>query len=69
MDSALSQKLRALSLLGIAMVVVGHAPSYRDPAAASDRSFAFELGERLFTDALPRVVVMMFFVFMPMNFI
>ncbi len=61
MDSALSQKLRALSLLGIAMVVVGHAPSYRDPAAASDRSFAFELIERLFTDALPRVVVMMFF--------
>ena len=60
-DEALSKKLRALSLLGIVMVVVGHAPSYRDPAAASDRTFAFAMAERLFTDALPRVVVMMFF--------
>ncbi len=54
-------KLRALSLLGIVMVVVGHAPSYRDRLAPSDRSFAFAVMERLFTDALPRVVVMMFF--------
>lgn len=60
-DDALSNKLRALSLLGIVMVVVGHAPSYRDPSAPSDRSFAFALVERLLTDALPRVVVMMFF--------
>lgn len=60
-DEALSKKLRALSLLGIVMVVVGHGPSYRDPGAASERSFAFSMAERLFTDALPRVVVMMFF--------
>lgn len=60
-DDALSMKLRALSLLGIAMVVVGHAPSYRDASAPSDRSFVFSLVERMCTDALPRVVVMMFF--------
>lgn len=61
MDETVSRKLRALSLLGILMVVVGHAPSYRDPSAASDRSDAYALLERLCTDALPRVVVMMFF--------
>lgn len=61
LDPAVSKKLRALSLLGIAMVVVGHAPSYRDPSAPSDRSFWFSFFERLATDALPRVVVMMFF--------
>ena len=61
LDETVSRKLRALSLLGIVMVVVGHAPSYRDPAAPSDRTLWFGFFERLFTDALPRVVVMMFF--------
>jgi peptidoglycan/LPS O-acetylase OafA/YrhL len=61
LDPAVSRKLRALSLLGIAMVVVGHAPSYRDPSAPSVRSIPYSVVERLFTDALPRIVVMMFF--------
>src|SRR5262252_1953698 len=61
LDPAVSRKLRALSLLGIAMVVVGHAPSYRDPSAPSVRSIPYSVAERLFTDALPRIVVMMFF--------
>lgn len=61
LDPVVSKKLRALSLLGIAMVVVGHAPSYRDASAPSERSFWYSFFERLATDALPRVVVMMFF--------
>jgi surface polysaccharide O-acyltransferase-like enzyme len=61
LDPLISLKLRALSLLGIIMVVVGHAPSYRDPEAPSERSIPFAIVERLLTDALPRIVVMMFF--------
>lgn len=61
MDPAVSAKLRALAMVGMLMVVVGHSPSYRDPQAPSDRSFGYTVGEFLLTDALPRIVVMMFF--------
>ena len=60
-DALTSVKLRALSMVGILMVVVGHSPSYRDPSAPSQRSFGYAWGEFLFTDSLPRVLVMMFF--------
>ncbi len=60
-DAATSAKLRALSMVGILMVIVGHSPSYRDALAPSQRSFAYSFGEFLFTDSLPRVLVMMFF--------
>lgn len=62
LDADLSRKLRALGMVGILMVVVGHSPSYRDPAAPSERSFAYAWAEALSTDALPRVFVMVFFV-------
>lgn len=60
-DAALSAKLRALAPIGILMVVVGHSPSFRDPAAPSERSVGYATVEFLFADALPRIVVMMFF--------
>jgi surface polysaccharide O-acyltransferase-like enzyme len=61
MDPATSLKLRALSMVGILMVVVGHSPSYRDASAPSERSFGYAWTEFLLTDALPRVLVMVFF--------
>jgi len=60
LDPRLSAKLKALSALGIAAVIVGHAPSFRDPAAPSLRSVPYAVVEFLCVDSFIRPVVMMF---------
>lgn len=61
LDAATSNKLRALAMVGILAVIVGHSPSYRDPSAVSQRSFGYAWIEFLLSDAIPRVFVMVFF--------